>query len=259
MIGVGVSFMEHCKTDAIVIGFTDYGESDRIVTFYTEAFGRVKGMAKGARRSRKRFPNTLEPFSYIKTEVRRKGSGLFWVEHCSLLEGFFNIRGDIERFVYGSIFLEIVDRFTGEAHPIPNLFPFFKSYLFRLNTTDKPDTFTLYSVIRLLSILGYSPYLSGCVVCNREIYGARSCHFSLKDGGLVCDLCKGNTDDTITVSSGTINAVRLVSKSQPDLFERILLNPEQQMELLNMVRSFTHYQLGRQLNSWRLLSQVSMY
>ena len=50
------------KTEAIVLRCLDYGESDRIVTFYTRDYGKLRGIAKGARRSRKRFANALELF-----------------------------------------------------------------------------------------------------------------------------------------------------------------------------------------------------
>lgn len=49
------------RTEAIVLRLLDYGESDRIVTFYTAGFGKLRGIARGARRSRKRFANALEP------------------------------------------------------------------------------------------------------------------------------------------------------------------------------------------------------
>jgi DNA repair protein RecO (recombination protein O) len=52
------------RTEAIVLRAIDYGESDRIVTFCTADFGKIRGIAKGARRSRKRFANALEPFGF---------------------------------------------------------------------------------------------------------------------------------------------------------------------------------------------------
>ena len=54
------------QTPAIVLRSTPYGESDQIVTLYTLDFGKMKGIAKGAKRSRKRFANTLGICSYIQ-------------------------------------------------------------------------------------------------------------------------------------------------------------------------------------------------
>ncbi|MBW2672896.1 MAG: DNA repair protein RecO, partial [Deltaproteobacteria bacterium] len=52
------------KTPAFVLHFLNYGEADRIVTLFTREFGKLKGIAKGARRSKKRFANAIEPFSH---------------------------------------------------------------------------------------------------------------------------------------------------------------------------------------------------
>ena len=60
------------KTKAIVLRSIDYGESDRILTFLTDDFGKLKGIAKGARRSRRRFANALEPFSLSTLHFSRR-------------------------------------------------------------------------------------------------------------------------------------------------------------------------------------------
>ena len=60
------------QTEAIVLRLLDYGESDRIVTFSTADFGKIRGIAKGARRSRKRFTNALEPFCHSRMIFSRK-------------------------------------------------------------------------------------------------------------------------------------------------------------------------------------------
>jgi DNA repair protein RecO (recombination protein O) len=58
-------------THAIVIRVSNYGESDKIVTFFTRDFGKIKGIAKGARRSRKRFQNALDLFSHLRLTSKR--------------------------------------------------------------------------------------------------------------------------------------------------------------------------------------------
>ena len=52
--------MPFYKTPAIVLRSIPYGEADKIVTLYTLDFGKITGFAKGAKRSRKRFSNTLD-------------------------------------------------------------------------------------------------------------------------------------------------------------------------------------------------------
>ena len=49
----------HYSTEAIILNSFDYNESDRILAFYTKEFGKLRGIAKGARRSKRRFVGNI--------------------------------------------------------------------------------------------------------------------------------------------------------------------------------------------------------
>ena len=76
-------------THAIVVHSINYGESDKIVTFFTRDFGKLKGIAKGARRSKKRFQNALGLFSHLRLLFfDREGMGLVRAQGCDILSLF---------------------------------------------------------------------------------------------------------------------------------------------------------------------------
>ena len=64
-----------CLSQAIILHHTDYGEADRIVTFLTPDQGRLKGFARAARKSRKRFGAALEPFAEVQLHWAARSSG----------------------------------------------------------------------------------------------------------------------------------------------------------------------------------------
>src|SRR5207245_303497 len=98
-------------TAAFVIRTRPYGESDRIVTLITETQGKVTGIAKGAKNSRRRFAGTLEPFVHIRTVFRqRPSSDLAFLVRCEFLGAFRRFTSDLERFAAGSYVLELTDR-----------------------------------------------------------------------------------------------------------------------------------------------------
>lgn len=67
------------RMSAVVSRSIPYGEVDKIVTLYTLDFGKLKGIAKAAKRSRKRFRNMLEICSYINvTFFEKETSDLVW-------------------------------------------------------------------------------------------------------------------------------------------------------------------------------------
>ena len=81
--------MESVRTPAIVLQIKRYGESDKIVTFYTKKRGKMSGIAKGASRSLKRFLNKLELFSELEIHfVDSRISSLVRIEQAELIKPF---------------------------------------------------------------------------------------------------------------------------------------------------------------------------
>src|SRR3972149_10767360 len=86
------------RSAAVVLNSLDYGESDRILTFYTLENGKLSGIAKGARRSRKRFVGNLDPLSHIDLMFFHNGSTDFVrVEDARLIDAFAPLKEEIER------------------------------------------------------------------------------------------------------------------------------------------------------------------
>src|SRR5512139_105138 len=146
------------KTKAIVIRSTPFGESDRIVTFFAEDFGKIKGIAKGARRSRKRFQNALGLFSHVRLIFfDREGTGLVRVEGCDILNFFTKIREHLKRIFYGDYFLELVNEMAGEREANREAFRLLLSFLSDLENTDPREERLRMFEIRMLSLFGYRP------------------------------------------------------------------------------------------------------
>src|SRR2546425_1402449 len=102
-------------TPAIVLRARPYGESDKIVSFLTENYGKITGIAKGAKRSRKRFANSLEPFSLIDLRFQdRPHSNLVFILAADLLLGFKNLVAALEKISLASYMVEITDGLIGE-------------------------------------------------------------------------------------------------------------------------------------------------
>mgnify|MGYP001574147036 CR=1 FL=1 len=88
---------ESLKTSAFILRCLNYSESDLIVTFYSSDFGKFKGIAKGAKRSKKRFANVFEPFSLTNIIFsRKKADSLAFIESCEIIDHYSDIRRDLE-------------------------------------------------------------------------------------------------------------------------------------------------------------------
>src|SRR6267142_5981982 len=103
------------KTRAVVIGRRAFGESDRLVDFYTREYGKVRGIARAARRPRSRFGSALELFTLGEMVFFDGGrSELVQVDHFDIVHPFEGIRGDLQRLGHAAWIVECVGRLTAE-------------------------------------------------------------------------------------------------------------------------------------------------
>src|SRR4030042_2960955 len=198
-------------TNAIFIRSHHYGESDKIVTFFTKDFGKLKGIAKGARRSKKRFQNALDLFSHLRLMFfDREGMGLVRAESCDNLHGFPKIREDLKKIFYGNYYLELVNEMAGEREAHPEAFDLLFSFLSDLDMMAPEEERLRMFEIRMLSLFGYRPHLIRCGLCKRdwdELKEIPAAFFSFEKGTLICGRGAKNGEGVIPLPLG---AARLI-------------------------------------------------
>jgi len=180
--------VEH-RTRALVLRTFDQNESDRLVHLYTEDLGRVSAIAKGARRSRRRFPGALELFSLIEVRlVAPPRSSLMRLEAARLYQPLDGLTQDVTRFALACHFVELLDRLTAEGERNPELFGFAAGLLDVLRGERADRLLALLLLIKTLARLGYRPQLRSCAGCSAALHGG-TVAFSARQGGALCPNC----------------------------------------------------------------------
>jgi DNA repair protein RecO (recombination protein O) len=245
------------KTGGFVLRFIDYGESDRIVTFYTNEFGKVKGIAKGARRSKKRFANAIELFSCSTIIFSKKPrQELVLIENCDVINHYPDIRADLEKTLTASYLIELMDQFTVEGKGNLQLFLLLKDFLELINNGDYSEEIIRFFEIRLLKLTGYEPVLERCIVCNMPIDKTENPFFNPKNGGIQCVKCRHNDFSFIPVSIGTVKMLLMGKEIDIDRIHRLILSKKSLKESREILGSFIQHTLGKELKSLQVLNQI---
>jgi len=248
------------KTQVIVLRSLDYGESDRIVTFYSSDFGKLKGIAKGARRSRKRFANNaLELFSCSHTLFSRKGRNtLAFIEDCDIINSYHDVRGNLEKMLIASYMVELVDQFTREGKENSNLFRLLQDFLTIIEAGETSEWLLRFFEIRLLRLSGYEPVLDRCLACKKPVTDTYIYRFNVKEGGLRCNTCCPSGSGSLPVSFDTIKMLLMGKEAWSELgqINRLLLSEPSAEESRDLLVSFIQYLLGKELKSLRVLTEV---
>lgn len=245
------------RTEAIMLRAIDYGESDRIVTFCTADFGKIRGIAKGARRSRKRFANAIEPFCCSRILFSRKSpESLALIGGCDVISHFPGIRSDLEKTLAASCLIDLTDHFTPEDKKSEALFSLLRDFLRLLEGAPFTESLLRFFEIRLLGISGYDPVLDRCISCKRPISKESAYRFDAAKGGLTCNVCAPGSRDTIPVSLGTIRTLLLGREMETDRLGRLLLSDQSAEESRRLLAHFIRHLLGRELKSVSVLNEI---
>ncbi len=179
------------KSRAVVLRRQRLGETSKLVTLFTEDYGKLKVVAKGARQPRSRFGAALEPFTEVQAVCYlRDDRELQTLSECDVIRQHPGLQADLERLSLASAAGELVDRLTVEAEPNRRIYACLAGALPALAevAAAQVEPVFWYFQLRVAQALGYQPELSQCVACGGALVGAWL-WFGAEAGGTLCSAC----------------------------------------------------------------------
>jgi len=254
-----VSF-RRIRSEAILLRAVDFGESDRIVHLLCPREGRVTAIAKGARRSVRRFAGTLDLCNLLRVDIeQRRASSMPRLDQAVLLHPYLGLREQAARFGLACYLLEIVDRLAPEGGAAPDLeriYTFTRSAL-RLIETERADArLRLLLELRVLAALGLRPELRICVSCGVEPEAGSTVGFRVADGGILCGACSIRSDSTIPVHLGTVRALARGLELPLAALGRLALGGDALLEGQQILSRFQRFHVGIELRSEQVLEAL---
>lgn len=243
------------KARAVVLGSIDFGESDRILTFYTLEQGKLKGIAKGARRSKKRFVGNLDPLTHINIGYFHSDkSELVRIEDASIIDAFSSLKTDIDRLSDACYLLELTSELTREGQVLPAAYHSLVAFLKLLEAGAGAEALRFFEV-KLLEQSGYLPHLTGCLSC-KATFDRERLYFSSAKGGLVCRACSSGITGLIPVSPGTAALLSMAARLEPDKLGRLKPSLAFLDESERLLYDFIKFQLGKELKTRRFMAKL---
>lgn len=194
---------------AVVIGSFPLGESDRIVTFFSRDFGKVRGVARAARRMRSKFGSALELLTLGEMVFFDTGRGdLVQVDHFDIVNPFESIRSDLERLGQAAWMVECVTRLTADRDPSAVLYGLLVRALRSIEAGHPPRRAATTFGLRCVDVLGHRLRIDACVACGRRGTSGAPMAIDVEGGGLTCAACASRTRGAIRTEASTLGALR---------------------------------------------------
>lgn len=192
---------------ALVLRTTDWSDSSRIVTLWTRELGKVRGLAKGAKRPRSAFESALDLLTVCRISLLRKTSGgLDLVTEARVEHRYPGLTANLRALYSGYSVAELLADMTQEHDPHAEVFDEAVAALGDLagpacgpGDRGLTDGRRARFEVVLLRELGYSPRLEDCAGCHGPVTGV-GLAFAASAGGMVCSACQSRFRDRRPVS-----------------------------------------------------------
>ncbi len=257
--------MPLAATEGIILKRIRLGETSKIVTVLTPAYGKIKLVAKGARKPKHRYGSGMEPFSVCSIVFyRREDRDLQMLSQCDTLESHMRFGEDLRRLAYGSAVLELADKLVLENEATADIYGWVVGAVRWLSDSAPADLPLLWWAyqLKLLEALGYRPELECCGGCGRPVTG-RNIRFAMGAGGVRCELCvsgnetpvSGNetpvSGNEMSISGGSLRALQFLSRAPWEEIRSLKVSRRQAGEIESFLFRFL---IGRFGESFRIKS-----
>lgn len=262
--------------EAIVLKRTDYGEADRILTFFTPTKGKMHAIAKGTRRPISKKAGHLELLNRSQLQMAL-GRNLDIVTQAEGRENFLHLRGELWHMTCGFYLAELVDRFVEESTPHRDIYALLLESLRYLDadanalqhqraqvseqTNEQVDVhghtrlLLRYFELHLLSSIGYEPALQNCAQCASELRPEEN-GFRASLGGVLCPQCSRFWERRLSLNA--LKVLRFLQRSKWIEASHLRLDAKLQAELEAVMHDLLRFHLERDLKSWSFLDMLSV-
>ena len=214
---------------AIIMRVREIRESDLLVIFFARDRGLLRGVAKGARRSFKRFVNCFETFSLVNLEYEIRGEDKPCFLHSGKLQhAFQGLRADFTALSRASYMIELTELLFPQGVSEPRMFDLLKESLDALSEGECSARIPFAFELRALALGGYRINLDKCCRCGRDYKGEGLAVFIPERGAVACLKCRQPSAIHPSMGPDTVKALArlqtgsLCESTPQDLTETVL-------------------------------------
>jgi DNA repair protein RecO (recombination protein O) len=197
--------MSVLTSEAVVLRTWPVQEADLIVSFFTRDYGKVKGLAKSALKSRKRFGGALEPMTVARAWfAERPRQELVRLDQLEILRSPLSAPVDHARMAVLSFYAEVLDEALPEHDPQETVFRLLLAVLEQTtpaqSETVQPWMALTYFSLWMTRLMGLLPDISHCTVCREPLIAGETSFNALADG-LFCQAHRSGNASALSADS----------------------------------------------------------
>ena len=205
------------ETEAIVLRSFPLGEADRLVSFLGRTTGRLRGVARGARRTKSRFGGTLEMLSHIRIWFyERETRDLVRINQCELVESFLEAQREYETGLALALISEVTEAVLPEREASDAMFRLVLAAARAIGKRASPELPLAYFNLWTVRLGGWLPGLERCSRCGREVKG-EAVYGAVARPGLQCAACR--LPGSVAIPAKALELAQTMLREKVESFE----------------------------------------
>lgn len=243
------------RFDAVVLKESPFGENGKRLVVLAKDLGKITVSAKGAKSAKSRLSAPTQLFSY-SSFVSFKNRNFYNMVSGEIIESFYAVRSDMDKFAYGSFICELTEKAIPEDMENNAVLHLMLITFAVIAQTDfSPRLASVIFEIKLLSILGFISGGESCVVCGTKT-GEGQSFFNVRMGGVVCEKCGTKTRGSYPIGEGVRKAIIHVIKNEGKRIFGFGLSEEVLKQLESIMELYVKVHLGIELKSLEFLKSL---
>lgn len=232
--------------NGIVLRTVDYRDNDRILTVLSRERGLITVTSRGCRKQGSRLAMMSNQFCCGEMELNSRG-GKLSLASADLLQSFYPIRESYEQLLSATRIIKLTEKACEPEIANEPLFVLLYNALSLIAYSDNdPLDVELCFIAKNLKLSGYSPVLTRCVKCGRDLRDRSTVRFSNASGGAVCESC---VSSYAAVSALSMEAFRRMLNIEVQEMRRVKLPPAVRSELKLLLYNYAEYVFDTSLKS----------
>ena len=252
------------RTEALSLRKMPLGEADLLLTLYTRDAGKLRAVAKGARRTTSKLVGYFEPLTLNRLALSR-GRNLDIVNQAQVIDNFSDLKSSLTGLTRGLYIAELLDGFGSEANPNPELYQLSLDALQAVGRAPESELPLRFFELHLLRTSGFMPELYDCVECRRTLEPGQH-RYSPGGGGTLCLECQPPASQSPefqppgasvrSLSLSTLKVLRMLHRTPLPEIPDLKMGQPVARELKSVLGDTVRYWLDKEIRSNSFLEHL---
>ena len=242
------------RTEAIVLSRFDLGETDRVITLLTRDRGKIRAVAKGARRPTSKLAPSLEYFTRCRLILSR-GRDLDVITSVDVIERPAALGERIDAFSHACHLAEVTNKLVPDGQPAPEVYRLLSAALSEIESTEQPWLLTRWYEMALLALTGYRLDLFHCASCGNDLLPEPNM-LGIHTGGILCPNCWPADPNGRVMSVNVQKILRSLDRNGMTEIRRVSVEPALVGEIEATLTIYVRSIAEREFSSLKVLREI---